>query len=409
MVTRLLGLPGYMAMAHGGPGAAGDADRDAPPRPAGELVWGHADTGEAAQALAVMAGRLRAQRPGTGMVLTMADADAPLPSPRAGLVMRPAPPETIPEIEAFLAHWAPDLGIWAGGAMRPALIECAGAAGVPMILAEAGEAALAAIGRRPWPDPARAVLRRFGTVLAADSAAARRLDKLGVPAARVHVTGHLQQGDAPPPCDADDHAGLEAAIAGRPVWLAAMIQPDEINAVAAAHRAALKSAHRLLLVVVPDSEDSHAAIAGALDAQGWRVAHWSRGERPAEATQVLLADTARDLGLWYRLAPVSLIGSSLEPGHGGRAPHAAAALGSAILHGPNVGGHRAAYARLADAGGARMVRDADTLAAALTQVSAPERAAEMAHAAWEVVTAGAEVTDRLIALAQDALDRREDA
>jgi hypothetical protein len=36
---------------------------------------------------------------------------------------------------------------------------------------------------------------------------------------------------------------------------------------------------------------------------------------------------------------------------------------------------------------------ADTLAAALVQVTAPEQAAAMAHAAWEVVTEGAEVTD----------------
>ncbi|WP_296763616.1 glycosyltransferase N-terminal domain-containing protein [Sediminimonas sp.] len=407
MVTRLLGLPGYMALAHGGPGDARADGPSLPPRPTGELVWGHAASPRGARALAALAERLAAQRPGTGFLLTTAADDTMAPPPQDDMIVQPAPPEYIPAIEAFLAHWKPDLCIWTEGALRPALIECAGAAGIAMILADAEEASLAPIRRRPWPDPARAVLQRFDTVLANNANAARRLERLGVPADRIRVTGRLQIGGIAPPCDEADIAALEAAIAGRPVWLAAMVQPGEIAAIAAAHRAALKSAHRRLLIVMPDAKDNHADIARALDAGGWRVAHWARGERPAEATQVLLTGAARDPGLWYRLAPVALIGSSLEPGHGGRDPYAAAALGSAILHGPNVGHHRAAYDRLAAAGAARMVRDADTLAAALVQVIAPEQAAAMAHAAWEVVTEGAEVTDRLIALAQDVLDRRE--
>lgn len=408
MVTRLLGLPGYMAMAHGAPGDASAEVPPPPPRPAGELVWGHAGGSGRIQALLALAERLRAQRPGTVfLITTAADVDSPEPDPPEGVIIRPAPPEHIPAIEAFLSHWAPDLCIWTEGTPRPALVECAAAAGTPMILADADEAGLAALRRRPWPDPARTVLRRFKTILAANADAVRRLDRLGVPQARVQLAGRMQEGTGAPPCAEDAHAQLEAAIGWRPVWLAAMVQPAEIDTIAAAHRASLKSAHRRLLIVVPDRGDDHAAIAAALDQQGWRVAHWPHGALPTEATQVLLADAPGEAGLWYRLAPVTLIGSSLVPGHGGRAPYAAAALGSAILHGPNVGDHRAAYDRLAGAGGARMVRDAGTLAAALTQISAPEQAAAMAHAAWEVVTGGAEATDRLIALAQDMLDRRE--
>jgi 3-deoxy-D-manno-octulosonic-acid transferase len=64
----------------------------------------------------------------------------------------------------------------------------------------------------------------------------------------------------------------------------------------------------------------------------------------------------------------------------------------------------ASYARLANAGAARLVRDADTMAAALTLLTAPDQTAAMAHAAWEVSTAGAEVTDRVLELITDTLD-----
>ena len=109
----------------------------------------------------------------------------------------------------------------------------------------------------------------------------------------------------------------------------------------------------------------------------------------------------------YRLAPVTFLGGSLVSGVGGRDPFEAAALGSAILYGPNVGRYLAAYSRLASVGAARIVKDAETLAGAVQRLSAPDQAAAMAHAAWEVVTQGAEATDRLLDLLQDTLDLAE--
>ena len=101
------------------------------------------------------------------------------------------------------------------------------------------------------------------------------------------------------------------------------------------------------------------------------------------------------------------MGSSLISGHGGRDPFEPAALGSAILYGPNVSRYLPAYSRLASAGAARIVRDAETLAGAITRLSAPDQAALMAHAAWEVSSDGAEATDRLMNLVQDVLDLKE--
>ena len=101
------------------------------------------------------------------------------------------------------------------------------------------------------------------------------------------------------------------------------------------------------------------------------------------------------------------MGSSLIAGHGGRDPFEPAALGSAILYGPNVSLHLSSYTRLANVGAARIVKDAESLAAALNQLIAPDRAAAMAHAAWELMSTGAEVTDHLVDLVLDTLDLAE--
>ena len=58
-----------------------------------------------------------------------------------------------------------------------------------------------------------------------------------------------------------------------------------------------------------------------------------------------------ELGVFYRLAGVVFLGKSLT-GEGGQNPIEPAKLGSAILHGPNVGNFADVYEGLDAAGGA---------------------------------------------------------
>ena len=109
-----------------------------------------------------------------------------------------------------------------------------------------------------------------------------------------------------------------------------------------------------MLVLVPDDENDGVAIRERLDADGWRYVVWSEGGFPDEHTQVLLADTRGEMGLWYRIAPITLMATSLVSGCRGKDPFEPATLGSAILYGPNAGQYLGAYKRFANAGAARM-------------------------------------------------------
>ena len=60
-----------------------------------------------------------------------------------------------------------------------------------------------------------------------------------------------------------------------------------------------------------------------------------------------------------------------------------------------------------DAGGARLVYNSEMLSSALVDTMSPDRAATMAHAAWEVCSAGAEVNDRIIELLDGYLEKEE--
>ncbi|MBY6092175.1 3-deoxy-D-manno-octulosonic acid transferase [Pseudooceanicola sp. 502str34] len=405
-MSRSVSLAAYMALAGRGLREGYDPGPD---RPEGPVIWGHAARGRSLPALAELGQRLIAQRPDLSMVLTAAEGIRPPARLKPGLIWAPAPPENTEAITRFLSHWRPSVGLWTSGHLRPALITHAGKTGLPLILVDAEEDAFDELRWRWLPAMGRSVMAPFHAMLTASEGAARRLRRLGVDPARIAITGPMLEGGTALPCDMGERESLARELGTRPVWLAARIQPDELETVTRAHRQANRYAHRLLLIVVPDDEDEGPALAAQLRREGWRLGVWSEGDVLREDTQILLADTRGEMGLWYRLAPITFMGSSLTPGHGGRNPFEPAALGSAILYGPNVSRHLDAYSRLAQAMGARIVRDADTLSAAVSQLTAPDRAAAMAHAAWTVATEGAEVTDRVLDLVQDLMDLRPEA
>lgn len=385
-------------------GADGAPDR---PRPEGEVVWLHATQESHADAALQLAERLTAARPGLHLLLTAEAGVAPR-EPQTGNVLTAAPPaDTAAGAQAFLRHWCPDVCLWTGGRPRAAVLGRAHRQGIALHLVDADESQLSRPGWRWLPDRSRRALKRFSRIMARDTATETFLRRrLGLRDTPIEVTGALREQSRPLPFNEDDHDELVGVLRGRPVWLAARLRAEEIDAVLTANARVMRLSHRVLLVIVPDDPDDTAPFHAALGQAGLRYVTWSEGALPDETTQVILADTAGELGLWYRVAPVTFMGGSLCEGAHGSDPNEPAAHGSAIIHGPNVRAYQPAYSRFAEAGAARSVRDADTLAQAVQALIPPDRSAAMAHAAWDVATLGAAMMDRLVALVGETLDAR---
>lgn len=405
MPRRPFSLTAYLALARGRDRLVVDA-ASWPKRPTGPVLWLHSDTRGRMETLLTLIKRLRSQRSDFYLLLTSDSADAEsyvLDS----TPVRPPPSETLSDVQRFLQHWRPDILIWAGNGLRPALIHETSGLRTHMMLVDAADAAWRQPSKSWLPDASAGALSLFHQILAQDKAAAQRMRKLGVPDSQIEVTTPLEPEVFPLSSHDGLHEEMTQILAGRPVWLAARIHIDEAEAVLRAHRRAARLAHRLLLIVVPQTPGDEPAIAQITQDIGLRLARWENGEMPDENTQVLLAGDDSELGLWYRLAPLSFLGGSIAGVPGGQSPMMAAALGSAILYGPNVGLHLDAYSRLVAAGGARIVKDMESLSAAVTHLIAPDRAATMAHAGWNVVSAGAETVDLILSQINDWLDAYE--
>ena len=350
--------------------------------------------------------RLAQQEPGLGFLVSSSGdlAEGRIDTPGIALWQVAAPADKAGAVREFLDLWKPSVGVWTECDLKPALITEAHKARIPLLMADARTSRPDPRAWRWRPRQARTLLGRFDQIVAGDQASAADLRRMGADTGRLAVAGFLEEGSAALPCNERDRDALAELLAGRPVWLAAGVTAGvETDAVLSAHRRAVQRAHRLLLVIVPESPAEGPALAQRLIEDHWSVALRSAGEEPGRDTQIYVADSDGEMGLWYRLAPIAYLGGSLGSGPG-RNPFQAAALGSAILHGPNLKGHRAAYARLSAAGATRLVQNADALGAALEETLAPDVTATMAHEAWRICSQGAEVTDRVIALILNALD-----
>jgi len=367
-------------------------------RPEGPLVWAHLPEGtEAAGPLSTLGRRLAAERRGCRMLLT-APGQASAPPP---LLAAPAPAESPRPIARFLAHWRPDVALWIGRPAPPLLLDAAARAGLPLVLADAGPPARLGGRARKMQ---RLLLNRFELIMARDAAAGEALRRMGLPRPRIEVTGPLVALPEPPPCNEAERADFASMLRARPVWLAVHPAESELEAILAAHRAALTGAHRLLLILVAPGQKRAEALAHRLAAEGWRVAARLAEEEPEEGTEIYLAEGSAELGLWYRIAPLCFLGGTLA---GTRVPDpmGPATLGSAMLAGPRGGAHAARLAALERAGALRRIPGEGTLAIAVTDLLAPDRVAELASRAWALASDGAEVEDRLAAHLLDRLRR----
>ncbi|MFT6674962.1 MAG: 3-deoxy-D-manno-octulosonic-acid transferase [Sulfitobacter sp.] len=408
-MARSLGLTAYRALARR---AVAQTQHIFAPRPKGELLWIHAAEPGNVIAIQDLALRLCTARIGLNILITLPEGDAPTPPlPSRQDIGRidqiTAPSEHPQAVAAFLDHWKPDACIWAWGALRPNLILEAAARHCPLVLVDADTRGFDGRRDRWLPDLTRHLLALFSAVLARSDTARKRLVQLGRLRDTIDLTSPLLAGGQALPYVETDLSDLSMAMGGRPVWFAANVLPKEVPVVLSAHRKAMRLSHRLLLILHPASAPDGDAVEKLATSRDFNVLRWGDGGVPDETTQVMVADDAADLGLFFRIAPVSFLGSSLIAGEGGCDPFDAAALGSAVLYGPKVRHFMHSYTRLAAAGAARIVNDADALGTAVSRLIAPDQAAAMAHAGWDVISQGAAVTDQVTDLIQDILDTSE--
>ncbi|MEQ1863163.1 MAG: 3-deoxy-D-manno-octulosonic acid transferase [Micropepsaceae bacterium] len=331
-------------------------------RPKGSVVWLHAaSVGESISVLPLIRelGRLL---PGTSVLVTTGTVTSGrvmgerLP---ANAFHQFVPVDTPSAVRAFLEHWRPDLALWVESELWPNMLHETKARHIPVVLLNARMSDASYRGWQRAKGAAAELLGTFDLCLAQDENVADKLRRLG--ARHVEVPGNLKLVGDPLPFDADVLGQLRSAVGGRPTWLLASSHDGEEQLAAFTHRDLAAHFPRLLTLIVPRHPQRGPAIAASLEPL-FRVARRSKGELPSRDTEIYIADTLGELGIFYRLSPLAVMGGSFVP-HGGQNPLEPARLGAAVLSGPHIGNFRDIFGILIASGGAEVLASNDQLTA----------------------------------------------
>lgn len=331
------------------------------PRPEGALVWLHAaSVGEAVSVLPIVEA-LQA-RPGihvlvtTGTVTSAALMAERLPR---GAIHQFVPVDRLTWVRRFLDHWRPDLALWTESEFWPNLLTETAARRIPQVLLNGRISERSFKRWRSMPGLIGKLLSGFVLCLGQTEEDAARLAGLG--AVRAACLGNLKFAAPPLPADEEALAALRAELAGRPRWLAASTHAGEEALAARIHRSL--AVPGLVTIIVPRHPNRGAEIAAELKAMGLQPSRRSLGQ-PIRG--LYIADTLGELGLFYRAAPIVLMGKSLV-GQGGQNPLEPARLGASVLFGPHMGNFADIARRMVAAGAARQVAGEDALGTALAE------------------------------------------
>ena len=382
MADRFLSLAAFFSR-RGGNGNSLTAG-EMPQRPLGVVIWVRALRPEHLNALTSLEEQLRADGDQISLVVT-------LPTDYEDTFKTP---EGRAEIGMFLAHWKPDLVLWIEADLDPATFFELSQSNIQCMLISATKDALRPTSSGWLPGVGRSMLRQFASIMTVDEDVQMLFGRNGVDPKKLETLGVLEGAPTPLSHFEDERQDFAQRLGARTVWLAAAAGIDEIAPIAVAHHTASRRAHRLLLIVALRDASQGAEAAEKLQNEGFTVALRSADEDVTESTQVYIADTEGELGLWYRLAPITYLGGSLSGGPC-RDPFEPATLGSAVLHGPNVSPFERQIERLALAQACISLKTFSELGKTVERLLSPDKTAQIVHAAWDVTSRGADVTNRL--------------
>jgi 3-deoxy-D-manno-octulosonic-acid transferase len=340
--------------------------------------WIHAVSLGETRAAALLIDRWRAINPSGRLLLTHGtatgwEAGQALLQPGDRQVWLPW--DTAAATRAFLAHFRPALGVIMETEVWPNLMAACGAAGVPMVLANArlNEKSFRQGQLLRWLS--RPAYQGFQAVWAQTGDDARRLKGLG--ARSVDVLGNIKQ-DARP---------NERAVALGMAWRAQ--QPSPVLMLASSREGEetlwLKSLEALHVgksgpaavqwLVVPRHPQRFDEVARLIETAGWTVSRrsqWGEAPPPGDGHVIWLGDSLGEMAAYYSLCDVALLGGSFEP-LGGQNLLEAAACGCPVVMGPHTFNFTQAAEQSLAAGSARRVETMeDAVSAALNWVRQPQ-------------------------------------
>ena len=306
------------------------------PRPQGKLYWMHgASVGESVSMLPLIDKLLKEDPELSILVTTGTLTSAEIMAKR---LPKRAFHQFIPfDVPAFaqklIKHFKPDAVLWFESELWPSLLSEIKKAKIPLVLVNGRVSNKSFETWKKFKFVSKELLGYFSLCLGQSEQDKNRLILLGAP--KADCVGNLKFAGMPLPVDESKLNVLKEQIGDRPVFLLSSTHNDEEERFALYLPWFKDNVDRVLTIVVPRHPNRGDDIVRMYRSRNFNVAQRSREEDITPETDIYVADTIGEMGLWYALSAISFIGGSLIP-HGGQNFMEAARDKNAVLVGPNM-------------------------------------------------------------------------
>ena len=306
------------------------------PRPQGKLYWMHgASVGESVSMLPLIDKLLKEDPELSILVTTGTLTSAEIMAKR---LPKRAFHQFIPfDVPAFaqklIKHFKPDAVLCFESELWPSLLSEIKKAKIPLVLVNGRVSNKSFETWKKFKFVSKELLGYFSLCLGQSEQDKNRLILLGAP--KADCVGNLKFAGMPLPIDENKLNVLKEQIGDRPVFLLSSTHNDEEERFALYLPWFKDNVDRVLTIVVPRHPNRGDDIVRMYRCRHFNVAQRSREEDITPETDIYVADTIGEMGLWYALSAISFIGGSLIP-HGGQNFMEAARDKNAVLVGPNM-------------------------------------------------------------------------
>lgn len=295
----------------------------------------------------------------------------------------------------FLRHWQPTIALWFESEFWPAMLSMIKRKNIPLILIN-GRISNKSFKRwQQFDYIIKEIMDCFTACLGQSEEDAYRLRILGAKDAM--CLGNIKYAGLPIPVDAQKKKEMLEQINGRPVWLASSTHNDEEFKIAR-FLTDLKSKHpSLLTIITPRHPNRGVEIRDKIEKDyQLKTALRSANEPITPQTDVYIADTIGEMGLWYEISPIVFVGGSLIP-HGGQNFMEPSRCRDAVIVGPHMHNFTDAMNRAKHADGIIQVNDIIELTEMVDQLLSNKELLEAKRSlAYNWATSEAKVLDGIV-------------
>lgn len=337
-------------------------------RPKGQVIWLHAvSVGEANSSL-ILVEEILKFLPQTTILFTTttltsaAIIEKKLPQFQGRVIHQFLPVDSFFCVQNFLNYWQPRAALFVESEIWPNLIYEAHQRGISSFLINAR---MSQKSFSKWKMARKLgfdIFDYFSAIFAQTEEDKNRFAKLTDQ--EILFYGNLKSQAQNLLVNESELQKLKSEIGLRKFWVAASTHKGEEEIVLQVHENLKKEFSNLLTIIVPRHPNRAEEIKNLFGNK--KFAQRSKNQNIAESTEIYLADSLGELGIFYSLQNFAFIGGSLLP-IGGHNPFEAIKLDCAVISGSQVFNFEDIYKKLSQNNGCVIVESASQLSAQVSE------------------------------------------